>query len=584
MNEMKLIIYGIYSQLILSTCVFGVINVKDYSAKGDGITDDTNAIQAAFDAQREGTKSTVYFPAGNYLVSDTLKMYMPDVSGESFLNTKIIQQQKDKDIFNGEYAWRGQIRNLTFIGGAKQLNLRNIRTDQGMMCVEQCSFTDSSDFAIYMAPQSNPMHFIIRECHFGNCAQVLYTVCDWTTFSDCWITTARMENKAAIEARGDKLLCENIIGVPIVTGKNDRWIDFYGSEGGNLLTCKNFRFGGEFGGTTPVYNFTKLDKNMAGGGIVLEDCRISAGGGVKKCAIYCEEIPNMIVIQNCVLHVPALILSPKINLSEYFKNIPEGLLYYDLLGNVSLSRNNAQAISLMDAAKSRDTSPEAIAGQLDSQQTQIALKKIITKIEQLEDQLPADTQFNGHKMKTDKFEYIDINLNTHIWDMNVLMSPTVHSNNEYMEMAQLGDDIVFMRRAPGLWPSVIVRDVEVDVEKTPFISWRQKDPGNNPLPNEYKLRNETNKLDPNIIMPSGYAIRVFNHQSQESVLLHEIHTPPWYDYRAYDLRKALSINKGKVLIDIIYYPLGVYITGRPGSGHAIPPEYQIIDFIRLESE
>lgn len=45
------------------------INVKDYGAKGDGITDDTHAIQVAFDA---ANGHMVVFPPGKYKVTDTL--------------------------------------------------------------------------------------------------------------------------------------------------------------------------------------------------------------------------------------------------------------------------------------------------------------------------------------------------------------------------------------------------------------------------------------------------------------------------------------------------------------------------------
>ena len=38
------------------------------------------------------------------------------------------------------------------------------------------------------------------------------------------------------------------------------------------------------------------------------------------------------------------------------------------------------------------------------------------------------------------------------------------------------------------------------------------------------------------------------------------------------------------MFTIKYYPLGVYITGMPGSGFAIPGDYQMLDFIRAESE
>lgn len=44
--------------------------VTDYSVKGDGVTDDTEAIQAIFDMMEDG--GTVYFPSGKYLVTKTL--------------------------------------------------------------------------------------------------------------------------------------------------------------------------------------------------------------------------------------------------------------------------------------------------------------------------------------------------------------------------------------------------------------------------------------------------------------------------------------------------------------------------------
>jgi hypothetical protein len=53
----------------------GIVNVKEtYGAKGDGVTDDTAAIQKAVDEQR-GRNQTLYFPNGTYLVSDSVGIF-----------------------------------------------------------------------------------------------------------------------------------------------------------------------------------------------------------------------------------------------------------------------------------------------------------------------------------------------------------------------------------------------------------------------------------------------------------------------------------------------------------------------------
>ena len=70
-------------------------NVKTmYNAKGDGITDDTAALQAALNAQgTAGTSDVVYLPAGTYKITATLKQTQKQyvsVVGEDPATTKIL--------------------------------------------------------------------------------------------------------------------------------------------------------------------------------------------------------------------------------------------------------------------------------------------------------------------------------------------------------------------------------------------------------------------------------------------------------------------------------------------------------------
>jgi hypothetical protein len=63
------------------------INVKDYGAKGDGVTDDTTAIQAAIDAA--GVGASVFLPDGRWKISSALNIEKPiSFSGNGF-NTLI---------------------------------------------------------------------------------------------------------------------------------------------------------------------------------------------------------------------------------------------------------------------------------------------------------------------------------------------------------------------------------------------------------------------------------------------------------------------------------------------------------------
>ena len=133
-----------------------IVNVKDFGAKGDGVSDDTNAIQSAIDYLYEGLSyydsnkqgGIVYFPRGIYKITTIKIKSFITLEGENRLSSVLSPIAEgnymiDVDVSDDlRRAIQYRICNIGIIGGAKNIgslepnrvNIGAINLEKTMMC------------------------------------------------------------------------------------------------------------------------------------------------------------------------------------------------------------------------------------------------------------------------------------------------------------------------------------------------------------------------------------------------------------------------------------------------------------------
>jgi hypothetical protein len=316
------------------------VSVRDFGAKGDGVTDDTAAIRAAVKAAFERRRipqhpkygyfvslSEVYFPNGHFLISDTIDINAVNLRGEAY--AAIEQKDPAKDLFTTPWAWRQKIEGMTFLGGRVQLDLGNNNIDSGHVTVRDCHFKGSHGVAVQMRKGSNSSFFQVEKCVFIDCLQAVINYCDMAAVDDTWISSAAaMDSMAVIENHG-VMHISNLLGVPRVSGAREdwtdpsgrtrtasrqRWIDNYG-----VLHVRNSRFGGEDGGFAAVYNFAPFAYKypVIPSSVTLDSCYLY---NAQNTSIVLKEIPNLLTVTNCTGMVDAWVVrvDKSIDLDTYF--------------------------------------------------------------------------------------------------------------------------------------------------------------------------------------------------------------------------------------------------------------------------
>lgn len=105
----------------------GVINVKAFGAKGDGVTDDTPAFQKAIEEAKKDPRipRKIFIPNGFYHISSlNLTNLNIKIEGESMAGTQIIstKQANPQPILDLTGAQYNEIENISVFGGGKDFN------------------------------------------------------------------------------------------------------------------------------------------------------------------------------------------------------------------------------------------------------------------------------------------------------------------------------------------------------------------------------------------------------------------------------------------------------------------------------
>jgi hypothetical protein len=126
------------------------INVLDYGAVGDGVTNDAAAIQAAVNA---GT--TVYFPAGTYLINTAISVpSATTLYGENKVNTKIKAGAAINMLSVASVNYNVRIRRLTLDGDSLAARaISSVAATNGAsahMLIEDVEVANCTDKGIYL--------------------------------------------------------------------------------------------------------------------------------------------------------------------------------------------------------------------------------------------------------------------------------------------------------------------------------------------------------------------------------------------------------------------------------------------------
>ncbi len=280
-----------------------LLYARNFGVDDDPDSDDTAALQSLFDAARK-LDSPVRILLPPILMRISQPLILPtDCRITVRGNGCLLQSNRDLPIFRGTGVKSLAVEHLRLVWGSMAFDLAD--SPKALIHIDKCFFYQQRQCAVkFVGGKQNGATLTISRCTFVSPVQGVDSDAATTWLENNWASTnGRQDRKAFIVNRGN-MHCWGLLGVPMPMkdhGHNHlpvvpnwpfandlRWFDNFGK-----LDIRQTRFGGEYYGYVPIFNYAR------GGSISIEGSFACFGfPDCRNCIVYCEEPPAGILFRN----------------------------------------------------------------------------------------------------------------------------------------------------------------------------------------------------------------------------------------------------------------------------------------------
>lgn len=304
--------------LLVKTAYLPPLSVSNYGAKGDGISDDTQAIQRAVDARPTG--GTVTLPAGTYSVTSTVdlrsNLTLQGTPGQTIL-TMPARSSESAFILQGERLSDVNIAGITFKASSYASNVSGLL----MVGAQNCSAHDlrfeGLHYGLKLGSGAGAVGWVVTDIVARDCLQPLFMAkIQDSTFVNLDLEAVKYNNQQHalyIERDCFRLTFTNLL----LTGGGGYCLHLYASSGeshdiaftNTVADATNGRYGVVIGGrfTTVTFNTLTIKQTDASGpcinfhdprNVVIDDIAAEGGSSLIGCATAPASYPANCAINN----------------------------------------------------------------------------------------------------------------------------------------------------------------------------------------------------------------------------------------------------------------------------------------------